>query len=356
MISTMDRRQFLVTSAMAAGGIVRPWRRAGASWDDRSARIGALMQSLHASRQFTGAVLVAERGSVLYEGAFGPADAGNERQYTTDTRNCLASLSKPITAVAVFMLAEQGRLHYDDPLRQYLPGFTTAVGASTLRHLLSHTSGIPDYPQLNVDRPGVTNAEILAALRAVRTPAFPPGERYAYSNSGYVILASIVEALTSVPLPRFLSDHVFAPTGMTRTFVLTDPGQKTPDVARGYDERGRPDDFEGMVTGSSGVYSTVRDLLRFDQALYGDTLVSPRTLAEALAPAPVRQGLTTYGLGWNIVNDADGIRVWHQGNTAGFRAFIERRLRTRRTVVMLTNGGDTDRMGINERIQMLLNG
>jgi CubicO group peptidase (beta-lactamase class C family) len=111
-----------------------------------------------------------------------------------------------------------------------------------------------------------------------------------------------------------------------------------------------------MATGESGVYSTVGDLLRFDQALYTDRLVSQQTLAEAFVPAKVREGTTTYGLGWNIVTDASGVRVWHQGNTAGFRAFIERRLRDRITVIMLTNGGDTNRMAINEDIQRILRG
>ncbi len=349
----MNRRRFLASAAAVVAGL-RYGRSAEAARDDRASQIDALIRSLHASRQFTGEILVAERGTIVYEAGFGPIAASSARQYTTETRNCLASLSKPITAVAICLLVEQGRLHYDDSLSKYLPGFTAAVGAATLRQLLAHTSGIPDYPELKVDRPGVANAEILAALRALRTPAFPPGERYAYSNSGYVLLGQIVETVTAAALPRFLDEHIFTPAGMTRTFVLTDARQKTEDVARGYDELGRTDDFDGMVTGSSGVYSTVHDLLRFDQALYGDTFVSQRTLAEAFAPASVREGSTTYGLGWNVVNDADGPRVWHQGNTAGFRAFIERRLRPRRTVIMLTNGGDTDRMGINDRIQRLL--
>jgi CubicO group peptidase (beta-lactamase class C family) len=111
-----------------------------------------------------------------------------------------------------------------------------------------------------------------------------------------------------------------------------------------------------MATGESGVYSTVADLLRFDQALYTDVLVDQRSLAEAFVPARVRQGSTSYGFGWNIITDASGTTVWHQGNTAGFRAFIERRLRDRITVIMLTNGGDTDRMAINASIQRILRG
>jgi CubicO group peptidase (beta-lactamase class C family) len=322
---------------------------------DVRARIEEVVMRLHRERLFAGAILVAEKGTVVYQGGFGPADLTTGRSYTPQTRSCLASLSKPITAVAVMMLAQAGQLAFDDPLAKHLPGFTNAVGEATLRHLLTHTSGIPDYPQLNVDHPGVTNAEIVAALRKVTQPSFPPGQKYEYSNSGYVLLALAIEAISRQSLPQFLEAGIFTPLGMASTFVLTSPDQKTGDVARGYDRKtGKVDDFEGMATGESGVYSTVGDLLRFDQALYGEALVSSQMLAEAFVPASVREGTTTYGLGWNIVNDAEGQRVWHQGNTAGFRAFIERRLRDRITVIMLTNGGDTNRMAINAEIQKVL--
>jgi len=141
---------------------------------------------------------------------------------------------------------------------------------------------------------------------------------------------------------------------MTSTFVLTSADQKTADVARGYDRSSGDDDFAGMATDDGGVYSTVGDLFRFDQALYTDAPVTQRTLSEAFTPAHVREGRNTYGFGWNIVTDGSTTRVWHQGNTAGFRAFIERRLAERITVIMLTNGGDTNRMAINDSIQSIL--
>ena len=240
-----------------------------------------------------------------------------------DTRSCLASLSKPITATAIMMLAERRRLMYDDPLSTYLAGFTDEVSAVTIRHLLTHTSGIPDDDWQNIGHPGVTNDDILAFVR-------------------------------NVQLPRFLEDHVFKPLEMQSTFVLTSLDQKTTDVARGYDASGAIEDFRGMNIGDNGVYSTVNDLLRFDQALYTDSLVSQRTLAEAFTPAHVREGRATYGFGWNIVADTAGTSVWHQGNTAGFRVFIERRLAKRISVIMLTNGGDTDHMAINNRVQRIL--
>ena len=156
----MDRRHFLLrTSACLAAAAVSP----GTAFQVPTVRgpgsqIESLMTRLHAQSLFIGEILVAEKGRVLYEGAFGVADPRTGQPYTTNTPSCLASLSKPITAVAIMMLAEQRRLTYDAPLSRFLPGFSKSVGAVTLRHLLTHTSGIPDYPTLDVDRPGVRNA------------------------------------------------------------------------------------------------------------------------------------------------------------------------------------------------------
>jgi CubicO group peptidase (beta-lactamase class C family) len=321
---------------------------------DRTSEIGRIFARRHEQRLFDGEALVAERGIVVYSGAFGPADKKAKRPYTVSTPSCLASLSKPITAVAVMMLAEKGLVTFESQLSQLLPGFSPAIGAVTVRQLLTHTSGVPDYPDLGVYRPGVSNAEILAALRRVKDTVFPPGLKYQYCNGGYVLLGQIVESLSGTTLPQFLAARMFKPLGMSSTFVLTRQDDKSAGVARGYDRNGGVDDFEGMATGDGGVYSTVNDLLRFDQALYDDTLVRQETLAVAFTPARVREGSTTYGFGWNIGRDASGLKVWHQGNTAGFRAFLERRLSRRITVIMLTNGGDTNRMKINDDIQRIL--
>jgi CubicO group peptidase (beta-lactamase class C family) len=323
---------------------------------DRASQIDSLMRQLHEQRQFNGEVLVAQRGTVIYRGAFGLSDPGEGRAYTPDTPSCLASLSKPFTALAIMMLAEQRRLEYDDRIVKYFPGLKDAIGTLTIRQLLTHTSGIPDYPSLNIEHPGMANAEVLSALEKVPRPLFPAGEKYQYSNSGYVLLGLIVEKVAGEPLARFLQDRVFAPLKMKDSFVLTSAEQKTAVVARGYDARGHADDYPGYVTGDGGAYSTVNDLLRFDQALYTDTLVNQKTLAEAFTPGRVREGQTTYGFGWNAASDSTGRRVWHTGNTAGFRAFIERRLDDKITVIMLTNGGDTNRIGINDAIQRILAG
>jgi len=242
----MDRRQFLLATVSSAGLACRRGSDRGPlSAAECTSEINRLFARRHEQRLFDGEALVAERGVVIYRGAFGLADRDARRPYTTDTLSCLASLSKPITAVAVMMLAEKALLTFENHLTQLLSGFSAAIGAVTIRQLLTHTSGVPDYPDLGVDHPGVTNAEILAALRRVQDPLFPPGLKYQYSNSGYVLLASIIEGAAGQTLPQFLAARIFTPLGMSSTFTLTSPTDKTVDVARGYDRDGDNNDFQG---------------------------------------------------------------------------------------------------------------
>jgi CubicO group peptidase (beta-lactamase class C family) len=321
-----------------------------------SQTIDILMRRLHERGQFNGAVLVAQRDRIVYRGSFGLADRSSGRPFTPDTPSCLASVSKPFTALAIMMLVEKGRIHYDDHIAEYIPELPSALAAVTIRQLLNHTSGIADYSDLNAEHPGMTNAEILNALRQVNQLLFLAGEKYQYSNSGYVLLGLIVERVSGQRLSAYLDDHVFRPLGMKASFVLTSARQKTNAVARGYNAFGNLDDYDAYVTGDGGVYSTVDDLFAFDQALNTEKLVSRKTLAEAFTPGRVREGKTTYGFGWNVDSDASGKRVWHTGNTAGFRAFIERRLDEEITVIMLTNVGNSKRVEINQAIQRILAG
>lgn len=306
--------------------------------------------------QFNGAVLVADRQGIVYKGGFGIANRASHAAFTPDTPSCLASLSKPLTALAVMMLAGHGSINYDNHISQYVPELPPALRAVTIRQLLTHTSGIPDYSDLNIEHPGMTNADVLRALTHVEHTEFPPGEKYLYSNSGYVLLSILVERVSGTSFSEFLQNKVFGPLRMLRSFVLTSDRQKADDVARAYSEFGTPDDYQAFVTGDGGVYSTVDDLYLLDRALYTDTLVRQSALTEAFIPGSVQQGSTTYGFGWNVKDEDFGKRVWHTGNTAGFRAFIERRLAQRSVVIMLTNVGNSKRVEINEAIHHILEG
>jgi CubicO group peptidase (beta-lactamase class C family) len=346
----------VATSARADAHAIKSAKSSSESRIAAGSEIGNFMGELYRRGQFNGSVLVADRDGIIYRSAFGLANRSSNVAFTPDTPSCLASLSKPLTALAVMMLAEKTSIRYDDPISKYVSGLPPSLGVATVRQLLTHTSGIPDYSNLNVEHPGMSNAEVLKALEHVDSLSFPAGQKYSYSNSGYVLLSILVERVSGTPLPEYLQRNIFQPLRMTRTFVLTDDKQKTPDVARAYSAFGAPDDYLAFVTGDGGVYSTVDDLYLFDRALYTDELIRQSTLTQAFTPAVVREGTTTYGFGWNIKEDNSGKRVWHTGNTSGFRAFIERRLAERSVVIMLTNVGNSKRGEINEAIHAILEG
>ncbi len=312
------------------------------------------MTELYRRGQFNGAILIANREGIVYRAAFGLANRESNVPFAPDTPSCLASLSKPLTSLAVMMLAEKGSIKYDDHISQYVPELPPQLGAVTVRQLLTHTSGIPDYPNLNVEHPGMLTSEVLSALTHVNQLEFPAGTKYRYSNSGYVLLGILVERVSGTPLSEFLQKKVFTPLRMTRTFVLTNDKQKNHEVARAYSAFGDSDDYLAFVTGDGGVYSTVDDLYLFDRALYTEQLIHQSSLTQAFTPATVSEGSTTYGFGWNIKEESYGKRVWHTGSTSGFRAFIERRLHDQSVVIMLTNVGNSKRVDINDAIHAIL--
>jgi CubicO group peptidase (beta-lactamase class C family) len=319
-----------------------------------SQKIDDFMRTLNERGQFNGAVLVGDADGILYESGFGQANRASGTKFATETQSCLASVSKPFTALAVMMLVQSGSIHLDDPVSKYVEGLKQPVGAVTIRQLLTHTSGIPDYGNTNIDRPGLTTDEVLRALRTIDHLEFPPGQQYRYSNSGYVLLGAVVAKAAGMPFPQFLSARILTPIGMKRTFVLTDKGQKTAGTATAYNDFGDPDDYVEFVTGDGGIYSTVDDLYKFDRALYTNSLISQPTLSEMFIPGTVREGSTTYGLGWNIENTPAGKRVWHTGNTAGFRAYFERQLASHRVIILLTNLGSSKRVEISAAINNIL--
>ena len=324
---------------------------------DQAAEIGKLMETLFARGQFNGAILVAKDGKILYRNGLGKANFQAALDFTPDTPSNIGSLTKQFTAMAIMILAERKNVSYDDSVSKYIPEFSHSAHFSkvTLRHLLTHTSGMPDYGDLAIDDTGLDQKGLIAALLQKEGTLAEPGLRYRYSNPGYALLAIVVEKVSGRRFADFLEREIFKPVGMTSTFVYDSSGKKPSSAARGYDQFGQTDDgVPTQVPGDGGLYSTVDDLFRWDQALYTDKLVSQSMLSEAFTPAKVKQATTIYGFGWNVEKKDGSDYLWHTGSSAGFRAFIERRLTNRETVVMLTNKGNSKRQEINAAIQNIL--
>ena len=326
---------------------------------NRTSAIDTLMTTLYEGGQFNGAILVAARDDIVYRKGFGKADVKTAIKFTPDTPCDIGSLTKQFTAMAIMILAERKRLSYDDPVSKYIPEFSAAshLDRITIRQLLTHSSGLPDYGDLGVDDSSLNQSSLIAALLKRDTGFAPPGVKYRYSNPGYALLAVVVQRKSGKRFGDFLGQEIFGPSGMTNTFVYDDRAVKRRGMAIGYDMFGQLDDGPPTaVPGDGGIYSTVDDLFKWDQVLYTDKLVHQSTLAEAFTPGRVKEGTSEYGFGWNVGLDGTDKYVWHTGSHAGFRAFIERRLNRQVTVIMLTNMGNSKRPEINAAIQNILAG
>jgi len=331
--------------------------QAHAAQAERAAKVASFMSALHERGQFNGAVLVAERGDVIYRGAFGKANFQTNADLTPETPFCLASVTKQFTAMAIMILAEQGKLGYDDPVSKYVRELSRSERTSkiTVRQLLTHTSGIPDFGDLVVDDSLLTQQGLIEVLLQKESLFSSAGQKYRYSNPGYILLAIVVERVSGQSFSDFLEQRIFKPLGMGNTFVYDTPLKRNRQAAIGYNQFGQEDDVQATsIPGDGGIFSTVDDLFKWDQALYTDKLVPQSVLALAFTPGKVKEGTSTYGFGWNVGDSASGKYVWHTGSTAGFRAFIERRLTEKVTVVLLTNRGNSKRTEMNDAILNIL--
>lgn len=290
------------------------------------------------------AIAVVRDGKVVKAAAYGVANVESGLPVTTDTIFPIQSLTKQFTAAGVMLLVEEGKIGLDDPVGRYLGEIPPAWDKLTVRHLLTQTSGLPDFVNeslvdLRVDQ---TEEQLLAAI-AGRPLKFAPGEAWAYSNSNYHLLAMVIRRATGRWYGDFLAEHIFRPIAMTRTMVLQ-KGDPPRDVAAGYFlERGR---LRGASTvslstasyGGGGVRSTVLDLAKWDAALYTDQILKRVAREQMWMPVKLNNGTThSYGFGWEIGEVAGHRRLSHAGRWLGFTALFDRYVDDRLTVILLTN-------------------
>lgn len=290
-------------------------------------------------------VAIYRNGEIVLARAYGLANLAERAPAEPRTEYRIASVSKQFTALAIMLLKERNRLAYDDPIAKYFPEFPPIGQTITVRHLLGHTSGLKDYEDLIP--PGTTeqlkDRDVLALVQREPETYFPPGTRYRYSNSGYALLALIVERASGQDFATFLREAIFAPLGMNDTVAYERGVSTVPHRALGYRqaETGWVDADQSMtsaVLGDGGIYTSVLDYFKWDQALYTDRLVSTAALAEAFTSGRLADGAPTgYGFGWRV-ETVDGLqRIHHNGDTCGFNSAVRRVPQRRLTVVVFTN-------------------
>ena len=290
-------------------------------------------------------LLVVRDGQVVVNRSYGLADVEAGTRTTDSTNYRLASLSKQFTATAVALLVRDGRLSYEQRATELLPGLPAYARDVTVRHLLTHTSGIPDYenfvPRAQTEQ--VRDRDVPALLGRTDSMYFAPGAAYRYSNSGYALLALIVEKLSGQPYAGFLRDRIFVPLGMNGTIAYEAGVSTVPNRAYGYSLRSgrvvRTDQSStSAVLGDGGIYSSLRDLILWDRALDAGALLTRAELERAWTPAGLADGtMTRYGFGWFSERENGSLRLSHHGETSGFTNFILKYPERRLTILVLTN-------------------
>jgi CubicO group peptidase (beta-lactamase class C family) len=305
---------------------------------------GTHMRNLVDAGLFSGSVLVARRGQILLRHGYGMAN--NTILNTATTRFRIASLSKQFTATLVLRLHEQGRLNIDDGICNYIEACPPAWAQITIRHLLSHSSGIPDYTEFrNFDATQAiptTREELIARFRD-NPLLFTPGNAFRYSNSGYVLLGSILEYVTGTPYADLIRNEITAPLGLNDTGYDHSRNGNDPSLAQGWLRQGVVADAIDTSTldAAGALYSTVDDLFRWDRALTEGRMLRAETLAMMRTPQVKR-----YGLGVMLYPLGNMSVVHHDGMASGMRTFLGNFTANDITVIVLSNYETADVDGI----------
>ncbi len=330
-------------------------------------QVDSLISGLVSAQEPGLAVLVVKDGLPIVELGCGVADLQTMSPIDGRTNFRLASVTKQFTAAAVMLLVRDGSLRYEDCLTDIFSDFPEYGRAITIRHLLNHTSGLPDYEDLlprydssiPIEQAQIKDAGVFELLKQQKAGKFVPGTKWVYSNSGYVLLGFIIEKISGRPFRDYLRERIFAPLKMMGTVAFERDKNEVPNRAYGHTRRdGHWQETDQSPTsatlGDGGIYSSLSDLMKWDEALRQHMLLTEAEMQPALAHVLVPEGTPTepdgthadYGFGW-FVNPWKGhARMWHYGETIGFRTSVQRFIDDDLTVIVLCNRADIDATGL----------
>lgn len=331
--------------------------------------IDAIFSSLKSAKAPGAAVLVVRDGKPVFQQGYGVTDLRTLRPIDAKTNFRLASFTKQFTATCIILLVHDGKLHYDDHLTDIFPEFPVYGKSITVRNLLNHTSGLPDYedilmkqyPDTPPDKiPQILDAGVLKLLEQESSGKFAPGSKWEYSNSGYATLAMIVEKVSGKPFGQFLHDRIFAPLAMDNTLAYEKGKNEVLNRAFGHTKESNgwketDQSPTSAVLGDGGIYTSIDDLAKWDRALRDHTLLTEAEMQPALTPVHITDGPPMsdgrnvgYGFGWFLDPYKGHRRMSHDGETIGFRTTIQRFPNDQLTVIVLANRTDIDpaKMGL----------
>ena len=328
------------------------------------------------------AVVVRKDGHTAFERGYGVRELRSYAKIDAQTNFRLASCSKQFTAMSIMLLVHDGKLRYEDKLTDVFPDFPSYGRAITIRDLLNHTSGLPDYEDLMLAAETARNsslwtpthqiqdAEVPRLLKQEKTGKFEPGTQWNYSNSGYVVLGLVVAKISGKPFREFLHERIFLPLGMSQTIAYQKGQNEVANRAYGHSKEGNTwketDQSPTSATlGDGGIYSSLADLSKWDEALVQHTLLSENEMQAGMTPAQLTTGAkpqwpadsdrpegmpVSYGFGWFLDPYRNHSRMWHYGDTIGFHTYIERFPADRLTVIVLCNRTDLDPEAVSAKV------
>ena len=336
------------------------------------------------------AVLVRKNGHSAFEKGYGVTDLRTRTKIDGKTNFRLASVTKQFTAMAIMLLVHEGKLRYDEHLTEVFPDFPAYGKSITIRNLLNHTSGLADYGELwarqygdtpTAKIPQIKDAGVLDLLEKQPGTSFPPGTRWEYSNSGYAVLAMVVEKVSGESFGAFLRERIFLAAGMKHTVAYENGKNEVPHRAYGHTKSKQDGSFAqtdqsptSAVLGDGGIYTSLEDMALWDDALRNQKLLSEEEMQPALSPAKLNDGSPTYwpkgpdadpkasprsvqyGFGWFLDPYQGHKRNYHDGGTIGFRTTIQRFVDDQLTIVVLSNRTDLHPDTLSLRVADLMFG
>ena len=318
-----------------------------------SAQIGDYYERRHDNKRdgFNGCVLVAKDGVPIYQGAFGYGNFTSKDTLTTQSSFQLASTSKTFTSAAILHLVEEGKLSLDDDLEKFFPGFP--FKGVTVKMLLTHRSALPEYIHWSVKYVGKSknpvsfnNQSLLEVMMRMKPPKrFHPDKVFKYTNTNFALLGCIIEKVSGQSYKQYMQENIFGPLGMANTFVFSMDDSSSHRGASCYLNRWQEWtlNFSDGVVGDKGVYSSVEDLLKWDNALKQGKIISLPMQREAYSPHSLdrlsfRDKSRNYGYGWHIQVLKDRTyTVYHNGNWHGCNNVFSRDLTDGYTIIVLSN-------------------
>jgi CubicO group peptidase (beta-lactamase class C family) len=346
---------------------------------DDLAKIDAIFADLKSNIAPGGAVLVIKDGRAVFARGYGVTDLRTFGKIDAQTNFRLASVSKQFTAMAVMLLVHDRKLRYDERLTDIFPDFPAYGRAIKIRHLLNHTSGLQDYEDLmSADNgaspekiPQIKDAGVLALLKQQTTTKFVPGTKWGYSNSGYAVLAMVVEKVSGQGFGQFLQERIFGPLKMQNTIAYERGKNEVPHRAYGHSRkesgwRETDQSPTSAVLGDGGIYSSLHDLAKWDEGLRRHMLLSEAEMRPAFTPVklepagrrryrPAGNALfrgkpAAYGFAWFLDPYKGHARIWHFGETVGFRTAIQRFVDDKLTIIVLCNREDVSAQALSLKV------